>query len=86
MAQMLAAARISAIDALFGLVARNDAEGYQRELLGRSKRRDRGALNFRKQIELFGKIAPGEKNVGFDALGILGGRRTGVMYPPIKRQ
>ena len=46
MAQMLAAASIWAIDALFGLVARNDAECYKRELLGRSWRRDWGMLNF----------------------------------------
>ena len=46
MAQMLAAASIWAIDALFGLVARNDAEWYRRELLGRSWRRDWGMLNF----------------------------------------
>ena len=37
---MLAAASIWAIDALFGLVARNDAEWHRRELLGRSWRRD----------------------------------------------
>ena len=43
---MLAAASIKVMDALFGLAARNDAESYKRELLGRSWRRDWGMLNF----------------------------------------
>ena len=45
-AQMLAAASIEVMDALFGLVVRNDAEWYRRELLGRSWRRDWGMCNF----------------------------------------
>ena len=40
---MLAAASIEVMDALFGFLARNDAECCKRELLGRSWRRDRGA-------------------------------------------
>ena len=40
---MLAAASIKVRDALFGFLARNDAECCKRELLGRSWRRDRGA-------------------------------------------
>ena len=40
MTSMLAAASIKVMDALFGLVARNDAECRKRELLGRSWRRD----------------------------------------------
>ena len=39
-AQMLAAASIKVMDALFGFPARNDAECCKRELLGRSWRRD----------------------------------------------
>ena len=39
-AQMLAAASIKVMDALFGLVAQNDAEWSKLELLGRSGRRD----------------------------------------------
>ena len=47
MAQMLAAASIKVMDALFGLVAQNDAERYRRELLGRTWRRDWGMREFR---------------------------------------
>ena len=54
MAEMLAAASISAIDALFGLVARNDAEWYQRELLGRTWRRDWAMRKFRPQNAFLG--------------------------------
>ncbi len=43
---MLAAASIKVMDALFGLPARNDAECYKRELLGRSWRRDWAMCNF----------------------------------------
>ena len=46
-AQMLAAASIKVMDALFGLVAKNDAETYRRELLGRTWRRDWGMREFR---------------------------------------
>ena len=38
--QMLAAASIKVMDALFGFLARNDAEWTKRELLGRTWRRD----------------------------------------------
>ena len=37
---MLAAASIKVMDALFGFLARNDAEWTKRELLGRTWRRD----------------------------------------------
>ena len=43
-------ASIWAIDALFGLVARNDAKCYKRGLLGRSWRRDRAAPKNGAQI------------------------------------
>ena len=49
MAQMLAAASIKVMDALFGLVAQNDAEQYRRELLGRTWRRDWAMREFRPQ-------------------------------------
>ena len=45
-AQMLAAASIKVMDALFGLVAKNDAERSRLELLGRSWRRDWGMRRF----------------------------------------
>ena len=45
-AQMLAAASIKVMDALFGFPARNDAEWTKRELLGRTWRRDWGMHNF----------------------------------------
>ena len=46
MAQMLAAASIKVMDALFGLAARNDAEWTKRELLGRTWRRDWAMRDF----------------------------------------
>ena len=49
-AQMLAAASIKVMDALFGFLVRNDAERCKRELLGRSWRRDRGAPKNGAQI------------------------------------
>ena len=45
-AQMLAAASIKVMDALFGFPARNDAEWTKRELLGRTWRRDWAMRNF----------------------------------------
>ena len=45
-AQMLAAASIKVMDALFGFLARNDAEWTKRELLGRTWRRDWGMRYF----------------------------------------
>ena len=54
-AEMLAAASIKAMDALFGFPARNDAEWTKRELLGRSWRRDIGACtNFDPKTLFFG--------------------------------
>ena len=46
-AQMLAAASIKVMDALFGFLARNDAEWTKRELLGRTWRRDWAMRRFR---------------------------------------
>ena len=61
MAEMLAAASIWPIDALFGLVARNDAEWDRRELLGRSWRRDWGMRNFPRLLPIGDPIADQEK-------------------------
>ena len=59
--QMLAAATIKVMDALFGLVARNDAECCKRELLGRSWRRDWAMRNFRHFLPLGQKLPAGQK-------------------------
>ena len=56
-AQMLAAASIKVMDALFGFLARNDAEWTKRELLGRTWRRDWGMRTFR----LFVRTARGSR-------------------------
>ena len=56
MAAMLAAASIWAIDALFGLVARNDAEWHRRELLGRTWRRDWRMRDFAPKMRFSKKI------------------------------
>ena len=61
-AQMLAAASIKVMDALFGFLARNDAECCKRELLGRSWRRDWGMRDFRSSSKIedlrkFGRAA-----------------------------
>ena len=53
-AQMLAAASIQVMDALFGFLARNDAERCKRELLGRSWRRDWCMRKCRPQNAFFG--------------------------------
>ena len=53
-AQMLAAARVKVMDALFGFLARNDAEWTERELLGRSWRRDWGMRKFRPKNAFLG--------------------------------
>ena len=65
-AQMLAAS-IKVMDALFGFLARNDAECSKRELLGRSWRRDWGMHKFRPKNAFLGDR---KKNCGLDALGI----------------
>ena len=52
--QMLAAASIKVMDALFGFLARNDAECCKRELLGRSWRRDWAMRKFRPQNAFLG--------------------------------
>ena len=53
-AQMLAAASIKVMDALFGFLARNDAEWTKRELLGRTWRRDWGMRKFRPKNAFWG--------------------------------
>ena len=64
--QMLAAASIKVMDALFGFPARNDAECCKRELLGRSWRRDWAMRKFRPQNAFLGDR---KKLWGLDALG-----------------
>ena len=66
-AQMLAAASIKVMDALFGLVAQNDAETYRRELLGRTWRRDWGMREFRPKNTF---LEDRENLWGLDAWGI----------------
>ena len=61
MTLMLAAASIEVMDALFGLVARNDAECCKRELLGRSWRRDWAMRNFPRFLPIGDPIAHREK-------------------------
>ena len=57
MAKIIAAASIKVMDALFGFVARNDAECCKRELLERSWRRDWGMCNFQNKMTIFKKMA-----------------------------
>ena len=65
-AQMLAAASIKVMDALFGFLARNDAEWTKRELLGRTWRRDWAMRQFRPKNAFLGD----RKNLwGLDARG-----------------
>ena len=68
---MLAAASIKVMDALFGLVARNDAECCKRELLGRSWRRDWGMHDFREfsKIEDLPKFGRASKKMEDPMLG-----------------
>ena len=68
-AQMLAAASIKVMDALFGFLARNDAECCKRELLGRSWRRDWAMRKFRHFLPIGQKLPAGQENVRFDGLG-----------------
>ena len=71
----LAAASIKVMDALFGLVARNDVECCKRELLGRSWRRDWGMRDFRSfsKIEDLRKFGSASKKMEDRMLG--GSRR-----------
>ena len=71
MAQMLAAASIWAIDALFGLVARNDAEWHRRELLGRTWRRDWGMRIVRHLFTDRAKISGRKKNCPIRCSGFM---------------
>ena len=62
------------MDALFGLVAQNDAERYRRELLGRTWHRDWGMRKFRPKNtflvdrKIYGVLVTGiiEKKWAFD--------------------
>ena len=78
-AQVLAAASIKVMNALFGFLAQNDAQGTKRELLGRTWRRDWAMRKFQEnsESEIFSrfreKIAGPRKFLGLDALG--GGTR-----------
>ena len=66
---MLAAASIKVMDALFGLVARNDAEWTKRELLGRTWRRDWAMRDFQAFCPI-GQNFPGGQFFGvLDAVG-----------------
>ena len=68
MAQIIAAASIKVMDALFGFLAQNDAETSRLELLGRTWRRDWAMRKFRPQNAFLGD----RKNVcGLDARGTL---------------
>ena len=69
MTLMLAAASIKVMDALFGFLARNDAECCKRELLGRPWRRDWAMRNFLRFFTDRTKNTGRTKNVRFDALG-----------------
>ena len=68
-AQMLAAASIKVMDALFGFPARNDAECCKRELLGRSWRRDWAMRSFRAFCPIGQNLPGGQFFCGFDAWG-----------------
>ena len=68
-AQMLAAATVKVMDALFGLVARNDAECCKRELLGRSWRRDWAMRIFRAFCPIGQNLPGGQFFCGLDAVG-----------------
>ena len=72
-AQMLAAASIKVVDALFGLAARNDAECCRRELLGRSWRRDWGMRKSQPKNAFGG--GP-EKKMWIGCSGHLSGKRA----------
>ena len=78
-ALMLAAASIKVMDALFGLVARNDAECCKRELLGRSWRRDWAMRKFRPKNVFWRRH---QTNGGIDSLGkglsVSGTQRIGI--------
>ena len=66
-AQIIAAASIKVMDALFGFLARNDAKWTKRELLGRTWRRDWAMRKFRPK----NAFLRGRNNFcGLDGLGI----------------
>ena len=69
MTLMLAAASIEVMDALFGLVARNDEESYKREHLRRTSRRDWGMRIFFAIFAISLKITRRKENYENDALG-----------------
>ena len=82
-AQIIAAASIKVRDALFGFLARNDAECCKRELLGRSWRRDWAMRTFRAFCPI-GQNLPGEQFFcGLDAVGT---RQPTHMHQPNSHQ
>ena len=77
-AQMLAAASIKVMDALFGLVARNDAQCCKREFLGRSWRQDWAMPNFQLFFRSVKEIRP-EYFFRFGCCGIVWGFASFVL-------
>ena len=73
-AQIIAAASIKVMDALFGFLARNDAEWTKRELLGRTWRRDWGMRQISTKKRFFG--GP-QKIMGIGCAGQAGGMGSG---------
>ena len=78
---MLAAASIEVKDALFGFLARNDAECCKRELLGRSWRRDWGMHDFQEfskieDLRTFGRASKKKEDPMLGALGPHVGSRS----------
>ena len=75
MTLMLAAASIKVMDALFGFLARNDAEWTKRELLGRTWRRDWAMHDFREfsKIEDLRKFGRASKKKEDPILGVARG-------------
>ena len=69
MTLMLAAASICTTDALERHLAPPGFECCERELLGRSWRRDWAMRNFRHFLPIGQKLPAGQKNVRIDALG-----------------
>ena len=78
MTSMLAMASIEVMDALFGFVARNDAECCKREILGRSWRRDWAMRIFRAFFPIGQKLPGGQFFCGLDAVG----NQTEFTSPP----
>ena len=73
---MLAAASIKVMDALFGFLARNDAEWTKRELLGRTWRRDWAMRRFHVFLSPRKNFASFNFFCETDALGIFDFRQA----------